>query len=288
MPRHGGALAALLAVCLLPAPASADLVLFQRERGPAPDGSERLTSEKEISIARDKMRIRDLESGSTVIVRLDRRVVWEIPPEGTEYIEIPFAYLERMKDFPRMSEEEILEAQLDLAGPGEREKARRALEGARGKTAAETPVERALRDSLKAERERLGAKSPEIRWTGRTERIAGFPTREALLTVEGRKVAEVWVTGDRFFRDAFDDYVAAMRSLSLAGGAPPTDLAALGGFPLRTVLFPLERSAREAEAEPLVIEIIQAERRDLSPWDYDIPPGVERAPFLPFEAGAPR
>lgn len=281
MSRLRGALALLAALSAggaAPA-ARADLVVVQRERGPSERGDRDATSEKEIAIARDKMRIRDLASGHVVIVRLDRRVVWEIPPGAAEYVEIPFEYLARMKDYRRMTEEEILEAQIGLAEPGERGRLRRALDDARRRRERETPETRTLRDSLDAERGRIASARPEVRWTGRTETIARFASREAELTVEGRKVAEVWVADAPAFGDELAAYDEAMRSLALGGGGGATEIAALGGFPMRTILYPIGKP----DGAPLLLEVVEVRREALASWEFDVPPGLERAPFLPPE-----
>ena len=277
-------LAAALAVAVLAAavlaaapPASADLLLFQRETGPAPDGGEERVTEKEIAITSDKMRIRDATTGDQVIVRLDMRVVWEIPPESQEYIEIPFSYLEKMKDIDRMSEEEIVEAQIALADPQDRARLRRELGEARRRRASETEDERKEREAIEAERKRFAGRQPTVRWTGKTDRIAGFAAREAHLVIDSTTVADVWVTKDAFFKNELSGYVEAMQSLALAGGGPATDLAALGGFPLRTILYPVGGGA----TKPLVLEIVEARRDEFAPWEFDLPAGVKRAPFLP-------
>ncbi len=274
-------LALALALSAAPGPACADILLLQRETGPSPDGRGERVSEKEIAIAQDKMRVTDLSTGDEVIVRLDRRVVWEFPPDASEYIEIPFEYLEKMKNAGTMSEDEILEAQIGLAEPKDQRELRRALAEARRRRASETPEERTLRESLQAERLRTAEKTPAVSWSGRTERIAGFACREAVLSIDSTKVAEVWVTDDPFFRGELSAYVEAMRSLSAAGGGGATDLTELGGFPMRTLLYPIGPMRGAAAARPLVLEIVEARRESFAPWDFDIPPGMTRAAFLP-------
>jgi hypothetical protein len=270
--------AAVLAAALAGAPpAAADILLFQRETGPAPDGGSERITEKEIAISNDKMRIRDATTGDQVIVRLDMRVVWEFPPESKEYIEIPFSYLEKMKDMDGMTDEEILSTQMDLADPSERARLKTEIEDTRRQRARESAETRAQRETMEAERRRIAGRKPAVRWTGKTERIAGFSAREAHLIVDSTKVAEVWVTKDAFFEKDLAGYVEAMRSLSLAGGGAGSDLEELGGFPLKTVLYPVGGGA----AKPLVLEIIEARREAFAPWEFDLPPGVRRAPFLP-------
>lgn len=270
--------AALLALVglALAAPAAADVRIWQRETGPAPDGSEERVTEKEIAITRDKMRIRDLTTGDQVIVRLDMRVVWEIPPESEQYIEIPFSYLERMKGMDSMSDEEILEAQLGLAEAKDRPRIRAELEAARRRRTRETAEERAAREALEAERTRLANRRPTVNWTGRSERISGFTAREARLEIDGTQVADVWVSKDDFFKKDLAGYIEAMRSLS-AGGGPAPDLDQLGGFPLRTVLYPIGGRAEK----PLVLEVVEVRRETFAPWEFDLPAGLTRAPFLP-------
>ncbi len=272
------ALAVALAADLAAAsPASADMLLFQRETGPAPDGGAERVSEKEIAITRDKMRIRDATTGDQVIVRLDMRVVWEFPPDASEYIEIPFSYLERMKDVDRMTEDEILDAQIALADPREQARLRSEIEDARRRRARETAEDRKEREEIEAERKRFAGRKPAVRWTGKTDRIAGFTAREAHLVIDSTKVADVWVTKDPFFEKDLAGYVEAMKSLALAGGGAASDLEALGGFPLKTVLYPVGGGA----TKPLVLEIVEARREVFAAWEFDIPPGVKRAPFLP-------
>jgi len=275
---------AAAAALLAPLAANADLVLHQRETIPSPGVERARTSEKEIAIARDMMRIRDLDSGMMVIVRLDKRVVWELSPEGDEYIEIPFDYLKTMNQFEEMTEEEILEAQLALANDDEKKEIARALEEARARK-LDAPAEvEAEREALEAERAAREGQRPLVGWTGRSDRIAGFLAREATLTVDMKTVAEVWVTNDAFFANELDSYVKAMESLGQAGGGLPADLQTLGGFPMRTVLYAIDDPA----APPLTLEIVRASREALPPWEFDLPPGAVRAPLAPREGSPER
>jgi hypothetical protein len=265
-------------VVALAGPAAADLVLIQRESGPSPEGGA-FRTEKEIALAHDCMRIRDLESGQVVIVRLDKRVVWELSPDGAYYIEIPFDYLETMNRFGEMTEEEILEAQRELASPEEREVLDRRLAEARARRPS-GPADSGGAAMPPAR----PARAPTVAWSGRSARIAGFSAREAVLTVDSVKVAEVWVSSDRFFRDELRSYLEAMASLGQSPGTDST-LAALGGFPLKTTLF----AAGDPGAPPLVIETVRAEREPLAPWEFDLPPGAEPAPLLPADdSGGPQ
>jgi uncharacterized protein DUF4412 len=267
-----GAIAATAALGIHPA--FADITLLQRESGPSPDGGEDRVTEKEISITQDKMRIRDTTTGDVVIVRLDMRVVWEIPPQSNEYIEIPFSYLEKMKDVDGMTDAEISEAQLQLAQPDERAQAREDLDEVREQLGDEIADEQKAREELAKERTQLANRKPSVRWTGRTEKIAGFSSKEAVLEVDKTKVAEVWVTKDPLFKDDLAAYMEAMRSLGPAGSAPTDEL---GGFPLRTILYPMSGRGEK----PLVLEIVEAHSDAIGPWEFDLPPGVKRAPFLP-------
>lgn len=269
-----------------PRAAVADLLLIQRETIPAHGGGGGSTSDKEVAIARDMMRIRDIDTGLTVIVRLDKRVVWQISPDRTEYIEIPFDYLQKVSGFERMSEEELLEAQLELATPEERPEVMLALQEARSRSRAMTPEERADRETLVAERSSLREERPSVEWTGVTKQMSGFKAREAKLTLRGAKVAEIWVTKDAFFADELDSYFEAMSSLGQAGGGVPADLATLGGFPVKTVLYPLKNEqAKGEQAPPLTIEIVDAKREGLPMWEFDLPPGAARAPLGPGPGG---
>lgn len=268
---------AVLLALALPRQSRGDLLLWQRETGPSPDGSGQRTSEKQIAVAREMMRIRDLDTAHVVIVRLDKKVVWDLSPDGMEYVEIPFDYLQTMGNFESLSEEEILTAQLKLAGPDEREELEAALADARRREQQESAEERRQRQELQAERRRLAERPPDIAWSGRTARIAGFQAREATLSVDSQTVAEVWVTNDAFFRDELDAYLEAMGSLGQGGGGA-AELKSLEGFPVRTILYPIG----DAEAQPLTIEITKAERDHFAPWEFDLPPGIERADFLPL------
>jgi hypothetical protein len=265
-----------------PRAAVADLVLRQRETIPSHGGGGGSTSEKEVAIASDMMRIRDLDTGMTIIVRLDKRVVWQISPDRSEYIEIPFDYLQKVSGFERMSEEELLQAQLDLATPQERPEVERALEEAKTRVQPMSAEERAAREELVAERSSLQKDRPVVEWTGVTKEMSGFKSREAKLTLNDAKVAEIWVTKDELFADELDSYVEAMRSLGQAGGGAPADLEALGGFPVKTILYPLKGGEG---VPPLTIEIVDAQREKLSEWEFDLPPGAKRAPLGP-KAGA--
>ncbi|MFN0150526.1 MAG: DUF4412 domain-containing protein [bacterium] len=275
---------AVVVVMSLPLAARADLVLHQRETMPVPGEERARTSEKEIAIARNMMRIRDIDSGMIVIVRLDKRVVWELSPDGDEYIEIPFDYLKTMNQFEDMTEEQVLEAQLALAADDEKAEIARALEEARARK-LDAPAEVAEeREALDAERTKREEERPTVAWTGRSDRIAGFVSREATLSVGMETVAEVWVTSDAFFKNELDSYLDAMKSLGQAGGGLPADLEALGGFPMRTVLY----ASGDATAPPLVLEIVRALRESLPPWEFDLPPGAERAPLAPREGSSGR
>jgi hypothetical protein len=267
-----GALAATAALGI--SPAFADLTLLQRESGPSPDGGEERVTEREIAITQDKMRIRDTTTGDLVIVRLDMGVVWEIPPQSNEYIEIPFSYLEKMREIDGMTDEEIAEAQLQLAAPGERAQLREDLEEFSGLQADEIAEEGQAREELEKERGLLANRKPKVRWTGRTEQIAGFASKEAVLEVDKVKVAEVWVSKDALFKEDLAAYLEAMQSLGSPGRAPIDEL---GGFPLRTILYPISGRPQK----PLVLEILEARKDAIGPWEFDLPAGVKRAPFLP-------
>jgi Domain of unknown function (DUF4412) len=274
-----------------PRAAVADLLLLQRETIPSHGGGGGSTSDKEVAIARDMMRIRDINTGMMVIVRLDKRVVWQISPDRTEYIEIPFDYLQKVSGFERMTEEELLEAQLELATPEERPEVMLALEEARSHARPMSAEERAERETLVAERSRLREERPSVEWTGATKQMSGFKAREAKLTLRGAKVAEIWVTKDAFFADELDSYFEAMSSLGQAGGGVPADLATLGGFPVKTVLYPLKgeqaqgEQAKGEQGPPLTIEIVDAKRESLPMWEFDLPPGAARAPLGPGLGG---
>jgi len=270
---------AVAAALIAPVAASADLVLHQRETIPAPGGDRARTSEKEVAIARDMMRIRDLDSGMIVIVRLDKRVVWELSPDADEYIEIPFDYLKTMNQFDEMMEEEVLEAQLALADESEKAQIAAALEEARARKREAPDEVAAERAALEAERKARQERRPVVAWTGREDRIAGFNAREATLSLDFSTVAEVWVTNDAFFTNELDSYIEAMESLGQAGGGLPADLRSLGGFPMRTVLYAIDDPA----APPLVLEIVRASREAFPPWEFDLPPGAVRAPLAPRE-----
>ncbi|MBI3271377.1 MAG: hypothetical protein HYZ53_20470 [Planctomycetes bacterium] len=252
---------ALLLLSAVPRPASADLVLDRtlREKVTRPLGEVTVRTRRErVSLAADRVRLEDLQSGEYLIFRLDKGLFWRVDANARTVAEVTFDELRRLETAFRGELREVL-ARLDPAS----DEARRAA-------------------ALLAALEAAAAPGPETSAAedGRREAIAGETAGHLVLTAGGRSVFEGWLVPAPAEGPVLYRVLGAVQAVP---GSLARALEGLGRIPLRSSYsFVLFRDRLEVDEE-----VTRVERGEVPAAEFEPPAGFRSVPlrgYLPLEA----
>ena len=213
-------------------------------------GSEEEEREQKLLILGDMMKLIDEKAGIYVIVRLDKRLIWEVDKKKKEYVETRFSYFEELREQREKNRLKMVEALNRMPLLERREKAARMgfLLDEKGR------VQKEIKATLQE--------------TGKTAKIAGFEAKQVLVKEDGRIAFDLWLTDKlevpqsviRFYREA------GMLSKPVA-----ETLDKIKGFPLKLIVN-LDLGTVEVSAQAEVRSVKEAE---IDPAEFELPKGLK-------------
>ncbi len=209
----------------------------------------------------DRLRLVDEEAGVDCVVRLDKKVIWEIDHKNKKYVETHFSYFEANRRERERNRLNLIKA-LNERFAGMQ---RRTLAARRG----------FLLDENEKVIEKITAGTEQ---TGRTAEIAGHKCRQVLIKEDARLVFELWLTDEiklpqsviRFYRDS-----------GMLSEPVRKELDELKGFPLKVVAH-IDVGVLQVKVEA---EATKVEERGLKDEDFELPEGYECGKVKKAEPG---
>jgi len=213
-------------------------------------GGEEEEREQKLLVVGDRLKLVDKKAGVVCIVRLDRRLIWEIDLNKKEYVETHFSHFEELRRQRERNRAKMVDALNRMPLLERKEKA---------------PRMGFLLDKSGNVIKEIRA---EVVETKKTAKIAGYEAQQVIIKEDGRIAFNIWLTGKlkvpqsviRFYREA------GMLSKPLANA-----LDKVKGFPLKLEVY-LDLGTVEVAAKAKVKSVKEAEI-DLS--EFELPKGLK-------------
>ncbi len=217
-------------------------------------GEQKRESEETVYYKPGYFKVLDPEAGTVTIVRLDKRLIWEIDQNKKTYTELTFEQL----------------AQL-------REQATEALKNARKQLQAQ--LEALPADKRQMMEQMLGQSTMnalaqgklEFTWktTSEKQTINGFPCQKFIPLLNGQPIGEVWVT-ERY--NLGDDVAKYFDALGIFGEKSVANPPPFKGLPIKTVTD-IQMGPSHTRSESVVVKV---EEKHISDKEFELPPGLTK------------
>lgn len=242
-------IASLLFVFAFAGTACAEGLYWESKVTGGPQPGERLSK----SYAMPK-KFKTVEENGSVIMRLDKEVMWQVRDQDRKYTEMTFAEMEQMG---RQSS-----AMMDKA-MGDMEKQMASL----------PPEQRAMMKKMMGNATPPGgggSDAPaEVRNTGEKETISGFACTKYIIDAGGQQTS-VWATRDvkefEGMRKDWEAFSARMMAMMPRGNKNlGAAFAKIDGFPIRTEM-----------GQGLTTTVTKVEKRPIADSEFEVPAGYAR------------
>ncbi|MCX7704115.1 MAG: DUF4412 domain-containing protein [Planctomycetota bacterium] len=213
-------------------------------------GDKKQTRTQKLLLKGDKMKLVDEEAGFECIVRLDKRLMWEVNKKEKKCVETQFSYFEQLREEREETRLKIIR-QLNERLPALQRKDAAAKLGY-------------IVEENELVREKL---TIQLLDTGETKEINGFPCRHYILKEDLRVVVDVWTT-DKV--EIPDTVIRFYRESGMLSAEVKNELDKIKGFPIKIELhFDLRTIEVAVEAK-----VTKIETKNLDEKEFDLPEDV--------------
>lgn len=225
------------------------LIIIQESNGLI--GGKRQTRTQKLLIRGDKMKLVDEDAGIEAIVRLDKKLIWEIDRRKRRYVETHFSYFEQLRE--------------------EREKNR--LNTIRGLNERCPPLQRkdiaAKLGYLIGENGKVKEEiTAELLKPNETKEISGYKCRHYILKEDLRVVLDVWTTDEI---EVPDSVIRFYRESGMLSEEVERKLNEVKGFPVKLELH-LDLGTVEVAVTAMAKKI---EEKEIDDKEFELPEGLK-------------
>ena len=228
---------------------SKGLIITQKSNGLI--GGKRQLRTQKLLIKGDKMKLVDEEAGIEAIVRLDKRLIWEINKKEKKYVETHFSYFEQLREEREQNRLNTIKGLNERCPPLQRKD-----------IAAKLGY---LVDEDGKVKEEITAKllKPE-----ETKKVAGYECRHYILKEDMRVVLDVWTTEGI---EVPDSVIRFYRESGMLNKEVEEKLDEIKGFPLM-LEFHLDLGTVEVAVSATVEKV---EEKKIDDKEFELPEGLE-------------
>ncbi|MCP4631760.1 MAG: hypothetical protein GY855_02460 [candidate division Zixibacteria bacterium] len=242
-------IAIITAVMFLAGNATAGYIIKSKadSESTTPMGKQSETSISISYIENDKIKNFDESKNTAIIMRMDKKIVYNIDYNKKTYQEITIDELKKKT-----------ESVMDMESPEMKER----MKGM-------PPEQQAMMQNMMKEM----ISSIKVEKTGKTKDILGYKCSQYIVKKSGSKMVEMWSTEDLEYNNAFSDYM----SLTMPGGQAMMDeFKKMKGLPLETNMS-MQMMGVENKSLTTATEI---KKTDVKDSEFEIPEGFKKEAFI--------
>jgi YHS domain-containing protein len=229
----------------LPAVLLADYEITQESNGLI--GDKKQTRTQKLLIKGDKMKLTDEEANFECIVRLDKKIMWEINKKEKKCVETDFSYFEQLREEREENRLKIIK-QLNERLPALERKDKAARWGF-------------IVEENELVREKITAQLVD---TGEMKEISGYPCKHYIVKEDLRVVIDIWVT-DKV--EVPDSVIKFYRESGMLSAEVKAEVDKIKGFPIKMELhFDLNTVDVSASAQ-----VTKIEKKEIDNKEFELP-----------------
>ena len=234
----------------------ADLAIEQMSNGFP--GSERKTGERKITkqkllLKGDKLKMADLEEPLVCVVRLDKKVIWEINDKEKTFVERHFSYFEKLR------KDRLAQRNLEIREINGKQDAKVREEYAR-KLGYRLREDGSVDDAIVA----------QIQRTGEKKKVADYECERVVVKEDERTVLDMWVTDKIKVPESLMKFY---EGLSLFSKEVLEKVREVKGFPLE-LKMELEAGALSFKIEAQASKVDEAVQ--VNDKEFELPEGLKK------------